>query len=311
MKKVSLRGSERSEAGDRASQSNVIVVRAPATSANMGPGFDCLGLALDLWNEVEAMPGLVQTNSDENLILRATRAVFEQVGAAYPGFGLRCTNRIPFSRGLGSSAAAIACGMLIGNHCLGGPLDESALLDLASRLEGHPDNVAPCLLGGVRVAVVVENGRVVQARVPLGLSLQMVCFVPEQLSPTAHARNVLPASVSLADALFNVARSSLIVAALAAGRADVLGEATRDRLHQPYRLPLFPAGARLLDAAMQAGALGAFTSGAGPSALALCADRQQVDAVAEAFDSTARQLGVAGASMCLSLSETGAHIVDA
>src|SRR5579859_6939586 len=176
-------------------QTNAIVVRAPATSANMGPGFDCLGLALDLWNEVEAVPGDAQRDGDENLILRAVRAVFADVGAAYPGFALRCTNRIPFSRGLGSSAAAIVCGILIGNHCLGGPLDERSLLDLASRLEGHPDNVAPCLLGGVRVAAALEDGRVAQARVPLGMSLRAVSFIPEQLSPTAHARGVLPTSV--------------------------------------------------------------------------------------------------------------------
>jgi homoserine kinase len=290
-------------------QANVIVVRAPATSANLGPGFDCLGMALDLWNDVEAVPSGGQRDGDRNLILRAARAVFEQVGAAYPGFELRCTNRIPFSRGLGSSAAAIACGVLIGNHCLGGPLDESALLELSSRLEGHPDNVVPCLLGGVRVAAIVENGRIVQARVPVALRLRGVCFVPEQHSRTAHARGLLPTTVSLADALFNVARSSLLVAALASGQRDVLSEATRDRLHQPYRLPLFPAGARLLDAAMQAGALGAFTSGAGPSVLALCADAQQVDAVAAAFDSTAQQLGLAGVTLHLSPSDRGAYVV--
>jgi len=289
-------------------RSNVIVVRAPATSANLGPGFDCLGLALDLWNEVEAVPGGPSRHANGNFILRATRAVFEQVGAAYPGFRLRCTNRIPFSRGLGSSAAAIACGVLIGNHCLGGPLDELAMLELASRLEGHPDNVVPCLLGGVRVAAIGDTGRVVQARVPVALRFEVVCFVPEQHSPTAHARGVLPTTVPLADALFNVARASLLVAALASGQAELLGEATRDRLHQPYRLPLFPAGARLLEAAVQAGAHGAFTSGAGPSVLALCASGQ-VEAVAAAFDSTARQLGLAGASMHLSTTDTGAHVV--
>jgi homoserine kinase len=288
---------------------NVIVVRAPATSANMGPGFDCLGMALNLWNEVEAVPGVQPPDGEGNLIERATRAVFEQVGAAYPGFELRCTNRIPFARGLGSSAAAIACGVLIGNHCLGGPLDESALLQLAGRLEGHPDNVVPCLLGGVRVATVVENGRIVQARVPVALSLHMVSFVPEQLSPTAHARGVLPSSVPLADALFNVARASLLVAALASGQADALGEATRDRLHQPYRRPLFPGGTRLLEAATQAGALGAFTSGAGPSVLALCADDRRMDTVAAAFDSTAQDLGLVGITMRLSLSDAGAHVV--
>jgi homoserine kinase len=236
--------------------------------------------------------------------------LFDHVGADYPGFDLQCTNRIPFGRGLGSSAAAIASGLLIGNHCLGSPLDQLALVQLAARIEGHPDNVVPCLLGGVRVAALAATGQVVQACIPVALHLQAVLFVPEQPVPTAHARGVLPLSVPMPDALFNVARSSLLVAALAAGRADLLAEATRDRLHQPYRLPLFPAGARLLDAALQAGALGAFTSGAGPSVLALCADDAQAQAVQTAFDQTAHHLGVPGATLHMPLIELGAHVVN-
>jgi homoserine kinase len=284
-------------------------VRAPATSANLGAGFDCLGLALDLWNDVEARPGRIQADDDRNLILRSARAVFEQVGAPYPGFDIACTNRIPFARGLGSSAAAIACGVLIGNYCLGEPLDQMAMLHLAARLEGHPDNVTPCLLGGVRVVAIGESARITQVEVPLALSLRAVCFVPDQSVPTAHARAVLPPSVPLADALFNVARASLLVAALASGRADAVAEATRDRLHQPYRLPLFPAGATLLDTAMHAGALGAFTSGAGPTVLALCAGEDQAAAVTFAFDATARRLDVVGRSLSISLTSIGAHVV--
>jgi len=291
------------------SKPDAIVVRAPATSANLGSGFDCLGLALDLWNEVEAVPGGPHASGDANLILRAARAVFDQVGAPYPGFQVQCTNRIPFARGLGSSAAAIACGVLIGNRYLGEPLDPVALLDLAYRLEGHPDNVTPCLLGGVRIAAIDDDRRVVQARVPLGLDLRVVCFVPEQSSPTAQARGLLPSSVPLSDALFNVARASLLVAAFAGGRTDVLAEATRDRLHQPYRLPLFPAGATLLDTAMHTGAVGAFVSGAGPTILALCTDDRQAEAVRLALASTAEGLNVRGTGLRLALSDTGAHIV--
>jgi homoserine kinase len=283
-------------------------VRAPATSANLGPGFDCLGLTLDLWNEVSAVPGMVD-GADEHLIHRAARAAFEKVGAPYPGFQLECTNRIPFARGLGSSSAAIACGLLIANHCLGNPLDAAGLLDLAATLEGHPDNAAPCLLGGVRVATVGDSGHVVQVRVPVALSLRAVVFVPEHSVPTLHARGVLPSSVSLADALFNVARSSLLVAALASGQAAALAEATRDRLHQPYRLALFPAGASLLETARQAGALGAFTSGAGPSVLALCADEPQANAVGVAFAATAQRLGEPGQTFQMSLIDRGAHVV--
>jgi homoserine kinase len=283
-------------------------VRAPATSANLGPGFDCLGLALDLWNEVHASPG-GSLDPGNNLILRAAHALFEQVGAAYPGFELRSTNGIPFARGLGSSAAAIASGLLIANHCLGRPLDQPGLVQLATALEGHPDNVVPCLLGGARVATVTQTGQVVEARIPIALSLHAVVFVPEQSLPTAHARGLLPPTVPLADALFNVARSSLLVAALASGQADALAEATRDRLHQPYRAPLFPVGATLLDTAMQAGALGAFISGAGPSVLALCGDEIGADTVAAAFEITAHQLSVPGASLRLAFTDRGAHVV--
>jgi homoserine kinase len=264
---------------------------------------------LDLWNEVSARAGVLQDPSQENLIHRAARTVFDTVGAEYPGFELQCINRVPFARGLGSSAAAIACGMLIGNHCLGGPLHEAELLNLASTLEGHPDNVVPCLLGGVRVATVDDTGRVVQAHVPVAMSLHAVVFVPEHNVPTAHARGLLPSSVSMADALFNVARASLLVAALAAGQPEVLAEATRDRLHQPYRLALFPAGTTLLATAMQAGAMGAFTSGAGPSVLALCAGATTARSVGAALEASARQLGEPGQTMHMALIDRGAYVV--
>ncbi|HEY1296109.1 MAG TPA: homoserine kinase [Chloroflexota bacterium] len=287
-----------------------IVVRAPATSANLGAGFDCLGLALDLWNEVTATPGRLDAEDDANLILHAARATYTQVGADYPGFALQCTNRIIYSRGLGSSAAAITCGVLFANECLGKPLDESAVLDLAVRLEGHPDNIVPCVLGGARVALRLDDGRVVQSRISLALNLIAVCFVPDEIGiPTLHARGLLPVSVSHADAVFNVARASLMVAALSSGRADLLAEATRDRLHQPYRLPLFPAGATLLDAAMHAGALGSCVSGAGPTVLALCASDSAVDSVSQALTVAARREGVAGSLLRLGLTDRGAHVV--
>ena len=286
-----------------------IVVRAPATSANLGPGFDCLGLALDLWNEVEATPGRLAADDGTNLILRSARAVYDAVGAPYPGFELRCSNRVILGRGLGSSAAAIVSGVLFANAALGQPLDETALLRLATTLEGHPDNVVPALLGGMRVATCADDGRVLQTRVPLAIKLSTVCFVPEMAIPTPHARGLLPSSVAMADAVFNVARSSLLVAALASGAPDLLAEATRDRLHQPYRLPLFPAGATLLEAAMRAGALGAFISGAGPTVLALCSSTRDLESVAAAFESAARDEHVPGATLRLALSEQGAHVV--
>src|SRR5262249_16885003 len=150
---------------------------------------------------------------------------------------------------------------------------------------------------------------VLQSPVALAVPLTAVCFIPDQDVPTVHARGLLPASVSHADAVFNVGRASLMVAALAAGRLDLLAEASRDRLHQPYRLPLFPAGATLLEAAMRGGALGAFVSGAGPTILALCADAAQVASVTEAFDAAARDLRVDGSTQPLALTQQGAHVV--
>jgi homoserine kinase len=287
-----------------------IVVRAPATSANLGAGFDCLGLALDLWNEVSATPGSTASDDDSNLILRTARSAFDLVGRPYPGFKIECTNRIIFNRGLGSSAAAIACGVLIANRCMGDRLDASAVLDLAVRLEGHPDNVVPCMLGGARVALLGENGRVVQSQIPLALSLCAVCFVPDMHIPTPHARGLLPTTISLTDAVYNVGRASLLVAALASGQPSLIAEATRDRLHQPFRLPLFPDGATLLESAMQAGALGAYVSGAGPTILALCGNADQATSVAAAFEHTATQLSVPGSTLRLALTDRGAHVVE-
>ncbi len=284
--------------------SDSIVVRAPATSANLGPGFDCLGMALDLWLELRAT--LVSSPIPDSLIQRAADAAFARAGVPARCFAFQSSGAVPQGRGLGSSAAAIACGLLAANRCVGDPLSPAALLDLAVELEGHPDNVAPCLLGGVRVATTAADGRVVHVRVPVAQKLQAVVFVPEHSVLTADARALLPRTVSLEDALFNVARASLLVAALASGDFSLLREATLDRLHQPHRLPLFPAGATLFAAAMDAGALGVFTSGAGPSVLALVSDPDAARAVAAAFDA----VGVAGSSLVLGVSDRGAHVVD-
>lgn len=290
-----------------------ITVRAPATSANLGPGFDCLGLALDLWNEVVATPlldGGASAAAEESLIARSARLACERVRQPFPGFALECTNRVPFGRGLGSSAAAIACGLLIANRYLADPLSEAELLDLATEIEGHPDNVVPCLLGGVRAVALDSARHVLQAPVLLQPSLFAAVFVPEARVPTMLARAVLPSSVPLADALFNVARTALLVAALASGRPQLLAEATRDALHQPYRAPLFPASAGLIAAAIAAGAYCAYSSGAGPSVLALCASSDRAAEVCAAFDRRAAATDTPGSGLTLALSEQGAYVVD-
>ncbi|HVB11425.1 MAG TPA: homoserine kinase [Bacillota bacterium] len=291
-----------------------VVVSVPATSANLGPGFDTLGLALELRDRMELVPGAASPRiwssrplpgGDGNLALRAARRVCEEVGAE-PSFLLRLHLQIPVGRGLGSSAAAIVGGLMAANAWLGSQLGLEQLLDLATEIEGHPDNVAPALMGGLCVACRGEDGvTAVRLQPPRGLVAALA--IPDRSLPTAAARRVLPARVPFADAVFNVQRAALLVAALSTGRTDVLAEATRDRLHQPHRLPLLPGLAPAIEAARTAGAAGAFLSGAGPAVLALCAP-EQAAVVAQAMASAMEAAGQTAQPRVLSLAAAGARI---
>jgi homoserine kinase len=291
-------------------------VRIPATSANLGPGFDALGLAFALHNEVEAAEaervtvriegegaGRLATN-EANVVARGVRLAFEAAGRGFAGCALRCVNRIPTSRGLGSSAAAWVGGLVAGNALLGEPLDRQALLGLAARAEGHPDNVAAALLGGLTVSCASAAG-VVAVSLPVPASLRFVVLVPEVTSATAEARVVLPASVSRQDAVFNVQRVALLLAALQADRPEALGAALEDRLHQPYRRRLFPWMEEVAAAARAAGALGCVLSGAGPSLLAVVA--AGAEPVARAMEATLGRAGIRGAARVLAVDERGAE----
>jgi homoserine kinase len=184
-------------------------------------------------------------------------------------------NRIPLGRGLGSSSAAIVGGIAAGARLVGEPLAPEEILRLALPFEGHPDNIAPCVLGGFTVAATTADGRVHCLRVPLARALRAVAVVPDVRLATADARRALPAQVSLGDAVFNVNRAALLVAALGQGRFDLLREAVADRLHQPYRAPLLPGMLEVLEAGYAAGALACFLSGAGSTVLALADGREQ------------------------------------
>jgi len=293
-------------------------IHVPATSANLGPGFDVLGMALGLTNTVrveasDQVEVLVEgEGADElpagadNLVYRALAAVAARVGQAPPPVRLRCTNRIPLARGLGSSSAAIVAGLLAGNRLLRASLSTPDLLALATELEGHPDNVVPALLGGVRICVRSEQG-LLQTRIPLARPLQAVLFIPDLRMPTAAARRVLPTMVPLADVVYNIGRVALLVAALVSGDYALLAEATRDRLHQPARGVLFPALSALLAAALEGGAQGAFLSGAGSTILALT--EAESAAVAAALEAAARREGVAGRTVITTVREEGAQIL--
>lgn len=264
-------------------------VRVPATSANLGPGFDSLGLALSLYDEVVVRvrpePGATVTvdgvgagevaTDDTNLVVRAVRRGLEHAGVALqPGLELHAVNAIPHGRGMGSSAAAIVAGLMAARGLLEGvvDLDASTLLTLATEMEGHPDNVAPALFGGLTIAWMTAEGPAYK-RLLVHRGVSPVVFVPTSTLSTKLARSLQPASVPHEDAAFNVSRSALLVAALIQS-PELLLAATEDRLHQAYRASAMPETDALIGLLRQHG-LAAVVSGAGPSLLVLGSDPAQ------------------------------------
>jgi len=294
-------------------------VRVPATSANLGPGFDALGLALALYNEVEAheADGVTVTvqgegegqlsSGAENIVARGVRLAFEAAGQPFKGVALRCVNRVPTARGLGSSAAAWVGGLVAGDALLGGVLMRDELLALAARAEGHPDNVCAALLGGLTVSCVDDDGRITAVSLPVPDGLAWVVLVPATTASTAEARAVLPRSVPLRDAVFNVQRVALLLAGLQARRPDALVAALEDRLHQPYRRAVFPWMPSVAECARRAGALGCVLSGAGPSLLALVSGDGH--AVARAMEAALRVAGVEGRAQTYTVDTSGATVL--
>ena len=254
----------------------MIKIRVPATSANLGPGFDCMGLAVDVWNEITFEPagklsyqvtgeGAEKFNKgSKNLLTKAYAALFEACGKSVSGAAIRACNEILVSSGLGSSAAAIVAGLFGANEMLGKPLGESDLLRIATEMEGHPDNVAPALFGGLVVSVMTRD-EVITKRYEVP-PLTLVIVKPLVEWPTKIARAVLPKSVSRADAIHNIGRAALVVDALRNGDLDLLQKVMEDRIHQPYRLRHISGGAAAYKVARQFGA--AALSGAGPSIIA-------------------------------------------
>ena len=301
-------------------------VIAPATTANLGPGYDCLGMALDIWNRLEvtavtslgANAGVGPTveiigegsqeleTTRENLVHRSMAFLFREADQEMPPVHLKCHNKIPLARGLGSSAAAIAGGLVAANEICGQPFGSNELLEMAATIEGHPDNVAAAVLGGLQL-VVSDQDRLYTAAINVPTDLSAVLFVPELRIATKDARAVLPEKVSVADAVHNMSRTALLVAGMATNKPEYFGIATKDRLHQPYRQPLFPAMKLLFRAALDAGALGAFLSGSGSTVLALAKGREMT--VAYEMAEAAKQAGVEGRVHITRPTEQGAHVL--
>ncbi|HEX8465654.1 MAG TPA: homoserine kinase [Abditibacterium sp.] len=301
-----------------------VFIRVPATSANLGPGFDALGVAFRLHNEIQLQEserdsfsatgeGAEELSHRRDTIAhRAAHRVFAALRLEVAGFHLQLHNRIPFARGLGSSSAAIVGGLVAANECArratGRALSPEKLLDLATEIEGHPDNVAPALLGGLVVAATRENGSVAAVSVPVARFPKFAVWIPDAQLETKVARGVLPSHYSRADAIFNLSRSALLVGALAAGDFSSLSEALRDKIHQDFRAPLVPGFDAISRAALSAGALGVTLSGAGPSILAWMPG--ETAPIIAAIENAARESNVAGRVEELEVDLSGCQIVN-
>ena len=297
-----------------------ITARVPATSANLGPGFDCFGVALELRTDTTLAVGepfsiAIQgeganriARDERNLAFRAVRTFYERIGREPPSFALTINSRIPLTGGLGSSSAGILGGLLAANVAAGRPMDADGILALAAELDGHPDNVAPALLGGLVVAVADPPRGPVTLSLPIPNELSAVVYVPTFTMPTKRARALLPPVVPRADAIFNAGRTALLVAALQTGQLDYLRIATQDRLHQPYRSKLFPALPTVIEAALAAGARGAALSGAGSAVLALATGRQTQ--IGQAMKDAALRRGVHGRWLAVDVARAGAEVIE-
>jgi len=307
-----------------------VTVEAPATIANLGAGYDCLGLAVDLPLRVtvearalgdgpevdltvegDCVGELPEDRSNRFVVaLEAGLAEIGVDGVDRIGWRIRMSNPIPLERGLGSSAAATVAGLVAAGALSGREFDTPTVLRLAAGIEGHPDNVAAGLLGGL-VASIALDDRVEAVRLDPPPNVLAVAWIPERKLPTAEMRRVLPDSVPRADAVANLARVAVGVAGLASGRADVLSLLTEDWLHQPYRAQVYPELPQLIAAARAAGALGACLAGAGSTVVAFvdATDESSADKVGAAFRSTAARLGQPGRLAVLTPREAGSRVV--
>ncbi|MBD5142724.1 MAG: homoserine kinase [Oscillospiraceae bacterium] len=256
----------------------MIKLQIPATSANLGAGFDALGLALQYYNyvEMEESDCIEITSTDntsvptdeKNLIYISAKDLFEVCGKKLTGLKLIQTNQIPMTRGLGSSSACIVAGLVGANTLLGNPLGTDDLVDLATQIEGHPDNIAPALLGGI-VTAVFDGRRVHWVKQEVYTKLRFVAMIPDFELKTEKARACLPTEISHKDAVYNLSRAALFSASLLTGKFENLRTATHDKLHQPYRMALIPHAREVFDIAYAHGAYAVYISGAGPTIMAI------------------------------------------
>lgn len=292
-------------------------VIAPASSANLGPGFDCLAIALDRWTRVDARitggTEIVDIGGPDllggaNLVIDAMQVAAERLGATIPGCEVRVSSDIPIARGLGSSAAAIVAGVRVGALLAGfHDMPDSMVVDIAGSMEGHADNASAAAMGGVTVSARVEDRYIADSLVSW-IPWSPVLFIPDLAAFTVDARAVLPLEVPVADAVANISRGALLAVAMRDKREDLLEIAMQDRLHQPYRATIFPHLEPVISAALQAGALGASLSGAGPTVLAFARPGEE-EQVGLAMAGAAHTCGVHGQHATIRMVDRGCHVL--
>ena len=300
----------------------LVRVQVPASTTNLGPGFDALGVALRIYNrieldslpwgvalEVEGEGRDVIPKDESNVCVQAVKRVYDRVGRPFSGLWMKQRNHIPLARGLGSSSAAIVGGIVGANILLGSPLGMDELVQIAVEMEGHPDNVVPALIGGFCISATATDGKTIYTRMPVVEDYRWVIVIPDFEVSTHAARQKLPGEVSLSDAIFNIQRVGALMAAFATGRDELFREAMQDRLHQPYRAELMGPLDEVFEAAYEAGALGACISGAGPCILAIC--RRHPGRVGNAMREVYQSRGIGCRMHVLRIDPRGAHEIDA
>ena len=299
-----------------------VVVDVPATTANLGPGFDCLGAALDLNNRfamrriegggerfeliIEGTEGSHLRGGPENLVYRAAQRVWKAAGLEPVALEARVRLAVPPARGLGSSATAIVAGLMGANALVGEPLSKEKLLELAIDIEGHPDNVVPSLLGGLCMTAKAASQRWRVVRCEWAPSVKAVVAIPSIRLSTSEARRAMPKAIPVGDAVVNLGALTLLLQGLRTGNGDLISDGMHDRLHEPYRWRLIKGGDEVKQAAMDAGAWGCAISGAGPSVLALC-EEDKGPAVSRAMVKAWEAAGGASRAPVLNLQTSGSH----
>ncbi|MFK8186179.1 MAG: homoserine kinase [Phormidesmis sp.] len=302
-----------------------VTVTVPATTANIGPGFDCLGAAFNLYNRFHFTPFIPLSDSEpfqitiegteatrvntgsSNLVYKSYLKCYERMRQPAPPIHIRIVLGVPLSRGLGSSSTAIVGGIVGANALAGSPLNDDELAALANELEGHPDNVVPALRGGMQIAA-MASGRLQICPLPWHESVVPVVIIPEFEVSTADARRVLPGQYSRTDAVFNTAHIALLLQGIATGNGDWISGGMGDRIHQPYRKKLIPGYEDVHRAALRAGAWGLVISGAGPTLLALC-PTDAADTVREAMEKAWKPQKFTAHAHCLQIDTHGAAII--